>query len=78
MIASSPMRHHPPPDMGPLPPGGPQPGGMRTGGPVDIQEYEPPWKALCDFALNTDLNQLNTNSSPKYQRLVNQVTKWHP
>ena len=50
-------------------------GGDGGGGPVDVQAYEPPWKALCDFALHSDLEKLNQNS-PQYQHLVNQVRPW--
>ena len=75
MVASSPMRHDAlsnspvmPPIGGPI--GAPNgPGGMN---PVDIHSYEPPWKALCDFALHSDLDRLNP-STPQYQHLVNQV-----
>ena len=56
MVATSPVRHD-------------SPVGMN---PVDIQSYEPPWKALTDFALHTDLDRLNPNA-PHFQHLVNQV-----
>ena len=59
MMASSPMRHD-----------------LRhadaTQNPVDVHAYEPPWKALCDFALHSDLDRLNPNGPP-YQNIVNQV-----
>ena len=65
MVATSPVRHD-------SPVGGP--GGGGPGG-VDIQSYEPPWKALTDFALHTDLDRgLNPNAAnPHFQHLVNQV-----
>ena len=56
MVATSPMRHD-------LPPTTPNPLN-----PVEIQGYEPPWKALCDFALNSDLDR------PGYNHLVNEVS----
>ena len=59
MVATSPVRHDSP--VGP---------GMI--GSTDIQSYEPPWKALSDFALHTDLDRLNPNT-PHFQHLVNQV-----
>merc|ERR1711981_686993 len=43
MVATSPVRHHDSPVMN----------------PVEIHSYEPPWKALTDFALYTDLDRLN-------------------
>lgn len=55
MVATSPMRHELPPTTTPL-------------NPVEIQGYEPPWKALCDFALNSDLDR------PGYNHLVNEVS----
>lgn len=54
MVASSPVRHDSPLGMHPL----------------DVQAYQPPWKALSDFALHTDLEQSHT---PAFQHLVNQV-----
>ena len=57
MVASSPVRHE-------------SPVGLN---PVEIQSYEPPWKALTDFALHTDLERLNPNA-PHFQHLVNQVS----
>ena len=60
MVATSPVRHDSP--VGP---------GMI--GSSDIQSYEPPWKALSDFALHTDLDRLNPNT-PHFQHLVNQVS----
>ena len=57
MIASSPVRHD-------------SPLGMN---PVEVQSYQPPWKALSDFALHTDLDRLDP-SAPPFQQLVNQVS----
>jgi insulin gene enhancer protein ISL-1 len=57
MIASSPVRHE-------------SPLGMN---PVEVQSYQPPWKALSDFALHTDLDRLDP-SAPPFQQLVNQVS----
>jgi len=38
--------------------------------PVEIQSYEPPWKALNEFALHTGpINSEGTH----YQHIVNQV-----
>ncbi|CAB4069619.1 ISL1 [Lepeophtheirus salmonis] len=56
MVATSPVRHD-------------SPVGMN---PVEISSYEPPWKALSDFALNTDLDRLHPNN-PHFQHLVNQM-----
>ena len=55
MVATSPVRHE-------------SPVGMN---PVEVHSYEPPWKALTDFALHTDLDRLN--NGPQFQHLVNQV-----
>ena len=63
MVATSPVRHE-------------SPVGMN---PVEIHSYEPPWKALTEFALHTDLDRLNNgppgggSSGPPFQHLVNQV-----
>ena len=78
MVASSPIRH----DMGLGVPGGPMGGG--SGGPPgnggmagsDIQSYEPPWKALCDFALHSDLDKLTPAGTSQYQHLVHQVLQF--
>ena len=62
MVATSPVRHHDSPVMN----------------PVEIHSYEPPWKALTDFALHTDLDRLNNGPPPvggQFQHLVNQVCK---
>ena len=53
MVASSPMRH----DV------------QQPLQPVDVHAYEPPWKALCDFALHSDLDR-----PPGYNHLVNEVS----
>ena len=55
--ASIPVRHESP--LGPL-------------NPVDIHGYQPPWKALSEFALHTDIDRLDPNG-PQFQHLVGQV-----
>ncbi|KAK3924980.1 Insulin gene enhancer protein ISL-1 [Frankliniella fusca] len=63
MVASSPVRHE-------------SPLGMN---PIEVQSYQPPWKALSDFALHTDLERLDP-TTPPFQHLVNQcrpVVKMH-
>lgn len=57
MVASSPVRHE-------------SPIGMN---PIEVQSYQPPWKALSDFALHTDLDRLDP-SAPPFQHLVSQVS----
>lgn len=54
MVASSPVRHDSPIGVHPL----------------EVQAYQPPWKALSDFALHADLEQ---SHQPAFQQLVNQV-----
>ncbi|XP_059474123.1 insulin gene enhancer protein isl-1 isoform X2 [Neocloeon triangulifer] len=56
MVASSPVRHE-------------SPLGMN---PIEVQSYQPPWKALSDFALHTDLDRLDP-TAPPFQQLVNQM-----
>ena len=56
MVASSPVRHESPIGMTPL----------------EVQAYQPPWKALSDFALHTDLDRLDPNA-PSFHHLVSQV-----
>ncbi|XP_039276996.1 insulin gene enhancer protein ISL-1 isoform X1 [Nilaparvata lugens] len=56
MVASSPVRHE-------------SPLGMN---PIEVQSYQPPWKALSDFALHTDLDRLDP-SAPPFQHLVSQM-----
>ena len=58
LVASSPVRH-----------GSPLPAQM-----VDVQTYQPPWKALTEFALNTDLERLDPNN-PAFQQLASQVSR---
>jgi hypothetical protein len=74
MVATSPVRHE-------------SPVGIN---PVEIHSYEPPWKALTDFALHTDLDRLpppppggggppgppvsGPPGGPQFQHLVNQVS----
>ena len=68
MVATSPVRHE-------------SPVGMN---PVEIHSYEPPWKALTEFALHTDLDRLNNgppgvgSHGPPFQHLVNQVSYFLP
>jgi insulin gene enhancer protein ISL-1 len=57
MVASSPVRHE-------------SPLGMN---PIEVQSYQPPWKALTEFALHTDLDRLDA-SAPPFQQLVSQVS----
>ena len=40
---------------------------------ADIHAYEAPWKALCDFALHSDLDKMNMANNPHYGQLVSQV-----
>ena len=63
MVATSPMRH----DLSAAGPGALSPNGHPIH-PVDVHTYEPPWKALCDFALHSDLER------PAYH-LVNEVSE---
>lgn len=60
MVATSPMRHD-------LSAAAISPNGQPIH-PVDVHAYEPPWKALCDFALHSDLDR------PGYTHLVNEVS----
>lgn len=58
MVASSPVRHDSPLNMHGL----------------EVTAYQPPWKALSDFALHTDLDNGVVNPhTPAFQHLVNQV-----
>ncbi|XP_052795832.1 insulin gene enhancer protein ISL-1-like isoform X1 [Mya arenaria] len=50
MVASSPVRHESP----------------MTANPVEVQTYQPPWKALSDFAMQSDLDH-----HPPFQQLMN-------
>ncbi|XP_062545649.1 insulin gene enhancer protein isl-1 [Armigeres subalbatus] len=59
MVASSPVRHDSPLNMHGL----------------EVTAYQPPWKALSDFALHSDLDSngaINTHT-PAFQHLVNQM-----
>lgn len=56
MIASSPVRHESSIGVAAL----------------EVHAYQPPWKALSDFALHTDLDRLDTNA-PSFHNLVSQV-----
>ena len=54
MVASSPVRHEPPPNM------------QQT--PIDVQSYPTPWKALSEFGMTpADLDQ---SGPPPFQQLV--------
>ena len=57
MVASSPVRHE-------------SPLGIN---PIEVQSYQPPWKALTEFALHTDLDRLDP-SAQSFQHLVSQVS----
>lgn len=57
MVASSPVRHDSPLNLHGL----------------EVTSYQPPWKTLSDFALNADLDTMNTHSNPAFQQLYNQV-----
>lgn len=59
MVASSPVRHESSIGMTPL----------------EVQAYQPPWKALSDFALHTDLDRLDPNN-PSFHHLVSQVINY--
>ncbi|KAF3832426.1 hypothetical protein F7725_026091, partial [Dissostichus mawsoni] len=48
LVAGSPIRHE----------------SSMQGNPVEVQTYQPPWKALSEFALQSDLDQ------PAFQQLV--------
>ncbi|XP_063700958.1 insulin gene enhancer protein isl-1 [Culicoides brevitarsis] len=59
MVASSPVRHDSPLNLHGL----------------EVTAYQPPWKALSDFALHADLDNagnINTHT-PAFQHLVNQM-----
>lgn len=58
MVASSPVRHD-------------SPLGMNQ---IEVQSFQPPWKALSEFALHSDLDRVDTNQ-PHFQQLVNQVIR---
>lgn len=62
MIASSPVRHDSP---------------LNFHG-LEVTSYQPPWKALSDFALHADLdNNGALNHTPAFQHLVNQASYRH-
>ena len=48
MVASSPVRHE----------------SSLQANPVEVQSYQPPWKALSEFAMQSELDQ------PPFQQLV--------
>ena len=41
---------------------------------MDIHGYQPPWKALSEFALHQDLDRMDPNA-PQFQHLVGQVSQ---
>ena len=43
------------------------------GMPLDINTYYPPWKSLTDFAMNADLERLDSQAPP-LQMLMHQVS----
>lgn len=51
LVAGSPIRHD----------------NTVQGNPVEVQTYQPPWKALSEFALQSDLDQ------PAFQQLVRDI-----
>ena len=53
LIATSPVRHESPIQVNPL----------------EVQTYQPPWKALADYALQPDIDP----NAPHFQQLVSQV-----
>lgn len=59
MVASSPVRHDSPLNMHGL----------------EVTAYQPPWKALSEFALHADFEvKFDPNThNPAFQQLVNQV-----
>ncbi|VVC93897.1 unnamed protein product, partial [Leptidea sinapis] len=58
LVAGSPVRHEP----------APAPGGLA----LEVTAYQPPWKALSDFALHADLDRAPHHSAA-FQHLVNQM-----
>lgn len=61
LIASSPVRHDSPLNLHGL----------------EVTSYQPPWKALSDFALHADLDNNGVNHTPAFQHLVNQASHRH-
>jgi hypothetical protein len=61
LIASSPVRHDSPLNLHGL----------------EVTSYQPPWKALSDFALHADLDNNGVNHTPAFQHLVNQASHHH-
>ncbi len=55
MVASSPVRHE----------------SNLQPNPVEVQSYQPPWKALSEFAMQSELDQ------PPFQQLVSSFNP-HP
>lgn len=44
----------------------------EAGGALEVSSYQPPWKALSDFALHADLDRAPHHSAA-FQHLVNQM-----
>ncbi|CAG0879475.1 unnamed protein product [Cyprideis torosa] len=63
MIASSPIRHEPNADSSVT--------------PTEVTSYQPPWKALSDFALQGDLDRMDPGT-PHFQHLVHQMHGYGP
>lgn len=40
--------------------------------PVDIHGYQPPWKALTEFAMHSDMERLDP-AHPHFQHIMGQV-----
>lgn len=38
--------------------------------PIEVQSYQPPWKAFADYAMHHDVDP----SAPHFQHLINQVS----
>lgn len=57
LIATSPVRHESPIQVN----------------PIEVQTYQPPWKALADYAMQPDIDP----NAPHFQQLVSQVRDTH-
>lgn len=53
MVATSPVRHESPIQIN----------------PIEVQTYQPPWKALTEYALQPEIDP----SAPHFQQIVSQV-----
>lgn len=56
MVASSPVRHEPPPNLQP--------------NPVEVQSYQAPWKALSEFAMGPAGGEMEPHGQAPFQQLV--------